>query len=70
MISHLNRIISDFALDGYRFYDFIENGILKTKEINHLVNFNFIVSDNIDGKREYITPGKRFKELLSEKYFN
>lgn len=70
MISHLNRIVSDFALDGYKFYDFLENGILNTMAINELVNFDFVVSDKIDGKVAYIIPGKRFKELLSERYMN
>lgn len=70
MISHLNHMVSDFALDGYRFYDFIENGILKTVEINKQANFNFVVSDTIDGKKDYIFPGKRFKTLLVERYMN
>lgn len=56
MISHLNHMVSDFALDGYRFYDFIENGILKTVEINKQANFNFFVSDTIDGKKRLYIP--------------
>lgn len=70
MISHLNHIVSNFAFDGYRFYDFIENNILNTIEINTQVNFDYVVSDTIDGKKEYIVPGKRFKELLIERYMN
>lgn len=70
IISYLNNMVSGFACDGYRFYDFIENNILKTIEINIQVNFDYIVSDKIDGKKDYIFPGKRVKELLVERYMN
>lgn len=70
MISHVNRIVSDFAWDGERFFDFIKDGIMNTKEINKQVNFDFLVSDKIDGKVDYIYPAERFKELLTEKYMN
>lgn len=70
MISHVNRIVSDFAWDGERFFDFIKDGIMNTKEINRQVNFDFLVSDKIDGKVDYIYPAERFKELLTEKYMN
>lgn len=70
MISHINHIVSDFAWDGERFFDFIKDGIMNTKEINRQVNFDFLVSDIIDGKRDYIYPAERFKELLTEKYMN
>lgn len=70
MITHLNHIVSNFAFDGYRFYDFIDNGILRTLEINKQVNFNFVVTDKIDGKKNYILPGIRFKELLMQRYKN
>lgn len=70
MISHVNCIVSDFAWDGERFFDFIKNGIMNTKEINRQVNFDFLVSDKIAGKVDYIYPAERFKELLTEKYMN
>lgn len=68
MISHLNHIVQDYALDGYRFYDFIENGILKTVPLNLQVNFNFLVGETINGKKTYIYSGERFKELLTQRY--
>ncbi len=71
VLTHQNYfLMTHFALDGYKFYDFIENGILNTIAINGLVNFDFVVSDKIDGKMTYITPGNHFKELLSERYMN
>lgn len=34
IIASLNHNQFEFADDGYAFYDYIENGILKSKEIN------------------------------------
>lgn len=70
MIAHVNHIISNFAWDGDRFFDFIKDGIMNTKEINKQVNFYYVVSDKIDGKKQYIVPAQRFKELLTERYMN
>ena len=56
--------------DGERFFDFIKDGIMNIKEINRQVNFDFLVSDSIDGKSDYIFPAEHFKELLTEKYMN
>ncbi len=38
-IATLNTTQSSFADDGYRFYEFIREGILHTMEINHAANF-------------------------------
>ena len=50
--------------DGYRFYDYIENNILNTIEINKDANWNHLVI--IDKK--YILPGEVFKKELIERY--
>lgn len=55
-------------VNTYRFYDYIENNILKTTEINKDVNFDNILTANINGKKEYIVPAKYFKELLMNYY--
>ena len=55
-------------VETYRFYDYIENTTLKTIEINKDVNFDNILTVKINGKREYIVPGKYFKELLVNYY--
>jgi hypothetical protein len=68
IISSLNRNQIDFADDGYSFYDYIENGILQTRAINHDVNFQWPVTQTINGKTEYIYPGERFKSLLLGRY--
>lgn len=68
IISSLNRNQSDFANDGYAFYDYFENNVLQTRKINHDVNFKWLVTQTIDGKTEYIYPGEQFKALLFERY--
>ena len=68
IISSLNRNQMVFANDGYAFYDYIENGILQTRLINHDVNFQWLVTQTIMGKTEYVYPGERFKALLLQRY--
>lgn len=63
-ISTLNANEWQFALDSTRFYDYIENNILKTIEINKDANWNNIVTIN----KKYIVPGKEFKKALIERY--
>ena len=67
IISSLNRNQLYFAEDGYRFYGYIENGILKTREINKKANWDNILSIKINGKVEYIYPAEYLKKLLVER---
>ena len=69
VIATLNTTQSRFADDGYRFYEFIRDGILHTLEINHAVNFNWLFTMKIDGKTEYIYAGEKFKEIVLERYW-
>ena len=50
--------------NGYRFYDYIENNILKTIEINKDANWDNLVTIN----KEYIIPAVIFKKELIERY--
>ena len=68
VIATLNTTQSRFADDGYRFYEFIRDGILHTLEINHAVNFNWLFTMKINGKTEYIYAGEKFKEIVLERY--
>jgi hypothetical protein len=70
IISSLNRNQLDFANDGYAFFNYIENGILQTRKINHDVNFHWLVTQSINGKTEYIYSGDLFKALLLDRYKN
>lgn len=67
-IATLNRTQLSFAEDGDRFYDFIENGILKTKEINRLVNTKWLFTQTVNKKTEYFYAAEKFKQLLEERY--
>ena len=63
-ISSLNSNETYFMADGYRFYDYIENNILNTIEINKDANWNhFVIID-----KKYILPGEVFKKELIERY--
>ena len=55
-------------VNTYRFYDYIENNVLKVIEINNDVNFDNLLTVKINDKREYIVPGEYFKELLTNYY--
>jgi len=67
-VATLNRTQRDFALDGYRFYDYIEDGILHTRKINRDVNFEWVFTRKENGKTVYFFPGERYKELLLARY--
>mgnify|MGYP007069923163 CR=1 FL=1 len=55
-------------VNTYSFYDYIEDNVLKTIDINNDVNFKNMLTANINGKKKYIVPGKYFKELLTNYY--
>lgn len=67
-ISTLNKTQLDFTWDGKRFYRYIENGVLKTREINKDVNTDWFFTQKIDGKTEYFFAKDRFRQLLLERY--
>ena len=67
-LAHLNHELTVFALDGYRLYEFIEDGILLTRKFNEEFNKNYPVTRMIDGKKEYDFPANTFKELLKARY--
>lgn len=67
-IATLNTTQSQFAADGYHFYNFIREGVLHTLEINHKVNFNWIFTMKINGKKEYIYAGEIFRKSVMNQY--
>ena len=68
IISSLNHNQFEFAIDGYIFYEYINNGILNTIQINKDVNFDYFVTQKRSGKIVYFLPGDRFRELIIERY--
>ena len=67
-IAHLNHTLSDFAWDGYRLADYIENNILQSMKLNKYFNTEWPVTRMIDGKKEYVYPAETFAMLLKELY--
>ena len=68
IISSLNHNQSYYAWDGELFYDYMENGILKTMKINKEVNWNYLVTQTVNEKKNYIYPAERFREIILERY--
>ena len=68
MISTLNTTETGFADYGNRFYSYIENGILKTKQINYDVNKDWIFTMKVNNKTEWFMSGEKFRNLVVEKY--
>lgn len=67
MITTMNSLLDRWALDGYRFYDYINNGILHTKKINRDVN-DFPTSITKNGKKEWIIPYEYFAQVIKERF--
>ena len=68
IIATLNKTQSDWAEDGYSFYEFIINGILQTKEINRKINRDWIFTRKVNGKTEYIRSAEEFEKLIKENF--
>ena len=68
IIASLNHNQFIFADDGYAFYEYIENGILRSKEINRKFNWKYLTTQTINGKKDYIYPAEYFRELLMHRY--
>lgn len=70
VIATLNHTQTDFALDGYRFYDYIENNVLQSKKINRVLNSECLFSEKVEGKSfpNYFYSGEKFESCLREYY--
>ena len=68
IISTLNSTQSRFAEDGYRFYDFISEGILHTKDINRKINCDWLFTMTSNKKTDYFYACEKFRELVLERY--
>ena len=68
IISTLNSTQSRFAEDGYRFYDFISEGILHTKDINRNINSNWLFTMKNNKKTDYFYAYEKFRNLVLERY--
>lgn len=68
IIATLNHTQSDYAFDGDRFWDYIHDGILHTRKINHDVNFDYPFTHKSAGKKEFYFPAELFRELVVSAY--
>ena len=68
IISSLNHNQSYYAWDGELFYDYMENGILQTMKLNKEVNWSYLVTQTVHGKKNYIYPAERFRVIILERY--
>lgn len=67
MIACMNWVQSDWAYDGYRFYDYISDGILHNKQINKDVN-QMPARINNNGQEDYIIPYDYFEETIKKRF--
>ena len=67
-IATLNSTQSRFAEDGYRFYEFLSDGILRTKDINRNVNSSWLFTITINKKTDYFYSRDKFRELILDRY--
>lgn len=68
MIATLNHTQSDYAFDGARFWEYVDNGILHTRKINWDVNFNYAFTHKAVGQKEYYFPAELFREQVVRAY--
>ena len=64
----MTQIQLKFALNGRRFYDYVENGVLKTAEINKTFNRGWPVRISVDGVDEEFVPADKFRELMIARF--
>lgn len=68
IISSLNHLQLQYLEDGYRLYDFIQDNVLQTKELNRKINKDYIATEKVNGKTQYFYPAEKFAELIKERY--
>lgn len=68
IISILNQTESSFANYGYRFYEYIENGIMQSKKINRDINRDWIFSKKNGKDTEYFCSADKFRELVINRF--
>lgn len=64
IIATLNHTQTDYAFDGDRFWDYIQDGILYTRKINQDVNFNHLFTHKAAGKKDFYYPAEFYREQV------
>lgn len=69
IIASMNSFQLTYIDTGSIYYNSIENGILRSIDINKKINKELYVARyDIGGKREYLFPADKFEELLTKYY--
>lgn len=67
MIGTLNS--TQRVLEAKNYFDrFYEDGVMDTIELNRQFNFNYVLTYEIDGRKEYLMPNERFRKLVLAAY--
>lgn len=67
MITCMNSVLNRWAMDGDRFYDYIDNGTLRTKKINRDVN-DHPATITKNGQTEWIIPYEYFAQEIKKRF--
>ena len=67
IIASMNAVQTRWAWDGYRFYDYIQDGILHTRRINREVN-EMPVTRKVNGKEEWFVPYELFSQTIKKRF--
>lgn len=67
IITRMNGVQNRWAWDGHRFYKYLRDGILHTREINRDVN-QMPVIEKVDGKDAWFIPYERFAEIIQKRF--
>ncbi len=68
IINTMTRTYYYWADEGCRFYDYIKDGILHTKEINRRINCDWVFTREVNGTRECIFSAKEFEKLIKDNF--
>ena len=63
IIASMNHVQMSWAMDGYRFWDFIWDGILHTRIANREVN-DMPCTKTVNAQKEWIIPYERFAQVM------
>ena len=69
IIASMNGVQSRWAWDGYRFYEYIKDGVLHTKQINRDVN-KMPQMRKVNGKEEWLFPYELFAQTIKTHFGN
>lgn len=68
IISTLNRTEMSWLDYGYKLYDYIDDGILHTVDLNKEINRQWLFCIKKGNKKEYVYGAEEFERLMKERY--